>query len=68
MSLGITELIIILVIVLVLFGTTKLKSIGNDLGSAIKGFRTAVSDEKTADAESSEITELAETQETKDPG
>ena len=68
MSLGITELIIVLVIVLILFGTTKLKSIGNDLGSAIKGFRTAVSDEKTADAESSEITELAETQETKDPG
>jgi sec-independent protein translocase protein TatA len=68
MSLGITELIIILVIVLVLFGTTKLKSIGNDLGSAIKGFRTAVSDEKTADAEGSENTELAETQETKGPG
>jgi len=68
MSLGITELIIILVIVLVLFGTTKLKSIGNDLGSAIKGFRTAVSDEKTTDAEGSENAELAETQETKDPG
>ena len=68
MSLGITELIIILVIVLVLFGTTKLKSIGNDLGSAIKGFRTAVSDDKTANAEGSENTELAETQETKDPG
>ena len=68
MSLGITELIIILVIVLVLFGTTKLKSIGNDLGSAIKGFRTAVSDEKTADAEGSENAGLAETQETKDPG
>jgi sec-independent protein translocase protein TatA len=68
MSLGITELIIILVIVLVLFGTTKLKSIGNDLGSAIKGFRTAVSDEKAADAEGSENVELAKTQETKDPG
>ena len=68
MSLGITELVIILVIVLVLFGTTKLKSIGNDLGSAIKGFRTAVSDAKTTDAESSENAELTETQETKDPG
>ncbi|MBT5702431.1 MAG: twin-arginine translocase TatA/TatE family subunit [Pseudomonadales bacterium] len=66
MSLGITELIIILVIVLVLFGTTKLKSIGNDLGSAIKGFRTAVSDEKAADAEGSESAELAATQDTKD--
>ena len=66
MSLGITELIIILVIVLVLFGTTKLKSIGNDLGSAIKGFRTAVSYEKAADAEGSESAELAATQDTKD--
>jgi sec-independent protein translocase protein TatA len=68
MSFGITELIIILVIVLLLFGTTKLKSLGNDLGSAIKGFRTAVSDEKTADTDGDESAELTETQETKDPG
>jgi sec-independent protein translocase protein TatA len=46
MSFGITELVIVLVIVLLLFGTTKLKSLGSDLGSAIKGFRTAVSDEE----------------------
>jgi len=46
MSFGITELVIILVIVLLLFGTTKLKSIGNDLGSAIKGFRSAVGEEE----------------------
>lgn len=51
MSFGITELIIILVIVLLLFGTTKLKSLGTDLGSAIKGFRTAVSDDDNADKE-----------------
>ena len=44
MSFGITELVIVLVIVLLLFGTSKLKSLGGDLGSAIKGFRTAVSD------------------------
>ena len=49
MSFGVTELIIILVIVLLLFGTTKLKSLGTDLGSAIKGFRTAVSDEEEKD-------------------
>lgn len=49
MSFGITELIIILVIVVLLFGTTKLKSLGTDLGSAIKGFRNAVTnDEKDA--------------------
>jgi sec-independent protein translocase protein TatA len=46
MSFGITELVIVLVIVLLLFGTTKLKSLGGDLGSAIKGFRTAVSDDE----------------------
>lgn len=51
MSFGITELVIILVIVLLLFGTTKLKSIGSDLGSAIKGFRTAVSDEESSQQE-----------------
>jgi len=42
MSLGIPELAIILVIVLLLFGTTRLKSIGADLGSAIKGFKSAI--------------------------
>ncbi len=57
MSFGITELVIILVIVLLLFGTTKLKSLGSDLGSAIKGFRTAVSDDKTADAPEAAVTD-----------
>ncbi|MDG1924534.1 MAG: twin-arginine translocase TatA/TatE family subunit [Pseudomonadales bacterium] len=42
---GPTELIIILIILLVVFGTKKLKNMGSDLGSAIKGFKNAVSDE-----------------------
>jgi len=42
MSFGIPELLLVLVIVVLLFGTTKLKSLGNDLGSAIKGFRSAL--------------------------
>ena len=46
MSFGVTELIIIAVIVLLLFGTTKLKSLGSDLGSAIKGFRSAMAPEE----------------------
>ncbi len=46
MSFGVTELIIIAVIVLLLFGTTKLKSLGSDLGSAIKGFRSAMEPEE----------------------
>ena len=53
MSFGPLELGIILVIVLLLFGTTKLKSLGSDLGSAIKGFRSALSrnDETTKEIE-----------------
>ncbi len=57
MSFGITELAIILVIVLLLFGTSKLKTLGGDLGAAIKGFRSAVSDEKEPDADLSTTTE-----------
>ncbi len=36
------QLLIVLVIVLLLFGTKKLRNLGGDLGSAIKGFRGAV--------------------------
>ncbi len=39
---GMTELIVVLVIVVLLFGTKKLKTLGGDLGSAIKGFRSAL--------------------------
>ncbi len=43
---GLTELLVILAIVLLIFGPKRLKSLGSDLGSAIKGFRTAVSDDE----------------------
>ncbi|TDJ26452.1 MAG: twin-arginine translocase TatA/TatE family subunit [Gammaproteobacteria bacterium] len=46
-GLGIWELLIILAIILVVFGPKRLKNIGSDLGSAIKGFRTAIKDEDT---------------------
>ncbi len=42
---GLTELLVILAIVLLIFGPKRLKSLGSDLGSAIKGFRSAVSDD-----------------------
>lgn len=49
---GLPELLVILVIVLLIFGPKRLKSLGSDLGSAIKGFRKAVSDEdKKPDSE-----------------
>ena len=42
MGVSVTQLLIILVIVIVLFGTKRLKNLGADLGSAIKGFKAAV--------------------------
>ena len=41
---GIWELIIILVIILLLFGTKKLRNVGGDLGAAMKNFKKAVTD------------------------
>ncbi len=50
-GIGIWQLLIVLVIVLLLFGTKRLKNIGSDLGNAVKGFKGAVSDsEKEAKA------------------
>ncbi len=42
---GIWELVIILAIVLLIFGGKRLKNLGGDLGSAIKGFKKSVNDE-----------------------
>jgi sec-independent protein translocase protein TatA len=42
MGISIWQLLIILVIVIVLFGTKRLGTIGSDLGKAIKGFKNAM--------------------------
>ncbi len=42
---SIPSLILILVIVILLFGTKRLKNIGSDLGGALKGFKSAIKDE-----------------------
>ena len=44
MGLSIPHLLLVLVIVILVFGTKRLKNIGADLGDAIKGFRNAVKD------------------------
>lgn len=43
-GIGPTQLIIVLVIVLLVFGTKKLRNLGSDLGGALKGFKTAMSE------------------------
>lgn len=39
------SLLLILIIIIALFGTSKLKTIGSDLGEAIKNFRKALNDD-----------------------
>ena len=43
-NLGFKELLLILVVVLVVFGAKKLKTIGSDLGSAVRGFKKSMSE------------------------
>ena len=50
-GISVWQLLIVLAIVVLLFGTKRLKSIGTDVGGAIKGFKKAVSDEEKADAD-----------------
>lgn len=54
MGISVTKLLILLAIIVVVFGTKRLRNIGADLGDAIKGFRSAIKDgeeEKTAENE-----------------
>lgn len=44
-GISVWQLLIIAVIVALLFGTKKLRNMGGDLGSAVKGFKNAISDE-----------------------
>ena len=46
MGISIWQLVIILLIVLLLFGAKRLRNVGSDLGSAVKGFKKAVSEEE----------------------
>lgn len=49
---SIWHLLVILAIVILLFGTKRLRNIGSDMGNAIKSFRTAVKDEDSKGEES----------------
>ncbi|MDX1516257.1 MAG: Sec-independent protein translocase subunit TatA [Woeseiaceae bacterium] len=43
-NIGPVQLLIVLVIVLAIFGTKRLRTLGSDLGSAVKGFRSAMNE------------------------
>ena len=48
-GISIWQLLIILAIIVLLFGTKKLRHIGTDLGNAVRGFKKAVNDDKEVD-------------------
>ena len=49
-GISIWQLLIILVIVVMVFGTKKLRNMGGDLGSAVKGFKKSVKEEPDSDS------------------
>jgi len=57
MGLSIQHLLLVLLIVLVIFGTKKLRTIGADLGTAIKHFRQSMQEGEKPEADKDKIAE-----------
>jgi len=53
-GISIWQLVIVLVIVLLIFGTKKFRNMGSDLGSAVKGFKSAMGDAEQKATQNSE--------------
>ena len=70
-GISIWQLLILLAIVVLLFGTKKLRNMGGDLGTAIKGFKKSVKEEpadsNVIENTSTETSENSETDETGTP-
>lgn len=54
MGISVTKLLIVLAIIVVIFGTKRLKNVGGDLGAAIKSFRSAIREEEDKEAAKSD--------------
>lgn len=49
-GISIWQLLIVVAIIVLLFGTKKLRTLGQDLGESVKGFKKAMADDKPQDA------------------
>ncbi|MRS13995.1 twin-arginine translocase subunit TatE [Enterobacteriaceae bacterium RIT691] len=47
-EISITKLLVVAALIVLVFGTKKLRTLGGDLGSAIKGFKKAMNDDETS--------------------
>jgi len=59
-GISIWQLLIILAIVVLLFGTKRLRSLGSDLGGAIKGFKSSLNSEEDSEEDNSSIEQKTE--------
>ncbi len=63
--------LIVLAVVLLIFGTKKLRNLGSDMGAAVKGFKDGMKNEDAAKAEAEQATQQVaqstQTQTAKDP-
>ncbi|MBC8519744.1 MAG: Sec-independent protein translocase subunit TatA [Gammaproteobacteria bacterium] len=62
-GIGIWQLLIVLVLVILIFGTKKLKNVGGDLGGAIKSFKSAVKDGDKTEEPAAEPAQLNQAEE-----
>ena len=56
-GISIWQLLIVLGIIILIFGTKKLRNVGTDLGGAVKGFKQAMSEEEKAEKKKEEEAE-----------
>jgi sec-independent protein translocase protein TatA len=67
-GLSIWHWLIVLLVVVLIFGTKKLKNIGSDLGGAVKGFKDGVRDGTVSPSDPASPTQQVGTQRSLDPG
>lgn len=60
-GISIWQLLILLLVVVVIFGTKKLRTIGSDLGGAVKDFKKAMNESEAQDAQFNKIEEPTST-------
>lgn len=59
-GISIWSLLLILAIILVLFGTKRLRNVGSDLGAAVKGFKSSMTDAAKGEGGEEKIEEQAQ--------
>jgi len=60
-GISVWQLLIYLAIVIMLFGTKRLRTLGGDLGSAVKGFKKSMSDDDSAEGKTEDDADASST-------